>query len=389
LYPGVGQPAPEPAEGYGPQATDPTVTATIRQVLQSNVDTREVISTLIGLLDGENPQLAAAAADELLKRDLDEAELRRLREVAERVPFRDWESDDRLPGETSNASGTHAWRVLEAKALPRMPQEEQIEWLVSWFWHGRPFRMSAADYATRPLSKMGPTAVPRLSAVLKTGDPYPQLWAGRALMDIGTDEAFAAVEQWGLSVIEEAQDPLVRGTATRWLGLLQSEAAFEPMLRVMWANLDEPSSSELVVGVQDTGWERAIPELVKVLELRPPETGNADRAQTYLAAAQALAELGDDRGRQALRNAASSPDAALRREAPWHLGCLGEREARPLLERLAQEADETTALRARECLRVLDQDAPYADPSQAMGGTMRLQVKRHERHTRWARDHAQ
>jgi hypothetical protein len=206
-------------------------------------------------------------------------------------------------------------------------------------------------------------------------------------MDIGTTDAFGAVEGWALCVIGKTQDPLVRDAAARWLSLLQSSAAYEPLVRVMWAHLDEPAASGLVTAVQDTGWERAIPELVKVLESIPPDAGNAERVQTYLAAAQALAELGDDRGHLVLERAASSRYPGLRREVPWHVSCLGKATARVLLERLSRDVDETTALRAQDALRALESNAGYLATPDIATGTLRLLAKQHERHTQWVRDH--
>ena len=340
---------------------------------------------LIGMLAGEDTDRAAAAADELLRRDLGVRELDLIREVVERVPFRDY-GCMRPTGETSNASGSYAWKVLEAKLLPRLSQEKQIEWLMAWVPSSRSPGRSAASEAGVALANIGPPAIPRLREVLTTGSEYQQEWAGAALMRIGTDDALMAVERWGVSAVESTQDFLVRTSAAQWLGLLQSKAAFEPLVRVMWAHLNEAQTWQLIVAVEDTGQERAIPELAKVLET-PAGSNRKYAATTYLYAAQALAELGDARGREALRAATTSADLAMRWETSYHLACLGKTEQRQLLERLAKDPDERTASGARMFLHDVVNAQPIPRKPYRDDALWRLSEKQRERHAQWAEEH--
>ena len=195
-----------------------------------------------------------------------------------------------------------------------------------------------------------------------------------------------AVERWGVSAVESTQDFLVRTSAAQWLGLLQSKAAFEPLVRVMWAHLNEAQTWQLIVAVEDTGQERAIPELAKVLET-PAGSNRKYAATTYLYAAQALAELGDARGREALRAATTSADLAMRWETSYHLACLGKTEQRQLLERLAKDPDERTASGARMFLHDVVNAQPIPRKPYRDDALWRLSEKQRERHAQWAEEH--
>jgi HEAT repeat protein len=174
-------------------------------------------------------------------------------------------------------------------------------------------------------------------------------------MQIATQRAKTAVEDWALSVLETTDDPLTWSSAAWWLANLRTQRAYKPLVRMMWAHIGDEYYPWSVIGaVAQIGGASAVPELREVLRQYPPKPGNERYVESYVAVAGELARLGDVSGRKGLQRAASSPIPKARRKACQTMVYVLGDDARPTLERLANDPDPGVALSAEYGLRELD-----------------------------------
>lgn len=331
----------------------------IEKILDESPDESALIYGLIQVLAGPRVGQAQLAVAELKQRELSANHLQALENMVHFLPFRSVASCIRMGyGEVEEVTGSWAWEVLVAQRLPEMTLNQKVEWLVENLRYDRPFGWSRADDAAQRLQKIGEPAIPRLLRVLQRDSGNAQLWAGRTLMGLRTPQAQAAVEEWALRSVEGSDDPLTWSTAAGWLEDLKSKRAVEPLVRMLAVHLEDPRCWALVSALKAIDPARAVTELRQALEECVPQEGARERNYTHICIASALAGLGEEAGRQALREAAASPIQQVRWEAAAVLlRALGPGEARPLLEKLAQDSDQDVAFRAQYALEEIDREA--------------------------------
>ncbi len=328
--------------------------AIVREVLNRADSEDQATSRLIDLLVSDRVGVAYLAEEELKKRSLTQTHIAGLQAIVGMVPFSRQGCVLILQWPGMNVAGYHAWNVLAEAITDRKSTDEQMRWLISELRYERPFGQSRSNAAANRLAKIGAPAVPALIRALKREGTNAQLWAGRTLMQIGSDEAKAAVEEWALANLERTDDDLVWGVAADWLGRLNSRAAFEPLVRMLWAHLEEYRVCTVIYSLPKVGGPDAAEVLVEVIAEHKPDETHKELVKPYLSAGQELAKLGDSRGKQALLEAADSHLVELRREVAFSLVvALGE-EARPILEKLRTDSDELVARRAEGQLRYLE-----------------------------------
>lgn len=328
----------------------------VAQVLSEGTP-EEITAKLMGLLLSERWGLAHLAAEELRERELDEAQINHLEHIVALVPFRPLAYDRVLDYPGAGVSGSHAWEVLAEAKLRGRPVAEQIAWLMGELRYARPFRTSRSDAAADRLGKIGAPAVPALARALRRDNSNAQVWAARTLMGIATEEAKTAVEEWGIGVLEATDDELIWGAAAQWLGKLKCQKAHDPLVRMLWAHLDQPRTWQILDALADLGDPRTRAVLGRLLEEHQPDEQHPERVRTYARAAQALVELGDPRGEEALLEAANSPLASLRREAAFAIYASLRERGRDVLVKLAADEDEAVAGYAKYWLGELDRAA--------------------------------
>ena len=130
------------------------------------------------------------------------------------------------------------------------------------------------------------------------------------------------------------------------------------------APFDDPQALQSQPGFSYQAWfeeGRSLPRvrrvLVDLLEEEDPQnpSGNGERI------AYALAFVGDKRAVSALLASLESKDAALRAEAVFALGRLGNIDIAPTLSKLLEDEEEETNVRANACIAVGRVAAPDAE----------------------------
>lgn len=318
----------------------------------------ETTNKLMELLLSERYGVAYWAAEELKKRELNERQINHLGNIVHFVPFRGQGSVRVVYYPGFDVSSAHAWEVLAEAKLRRLSLDEQIGWLLSELRYARPFGPSRSDAAANRLEKIGPPAVPALVRKLQRGNSNSQVWASRTLMQIGTSEATSAVEEWSLGILEATDDALIWGAAAGRLGKLKSPKAYDGLVRMLWTHLDESGTWKLIDALADIGDPRARGPLAKILSEHKPNEEHKERVRTYVRAATALVKLGDERGEQALREAAKSPLAELRREVASAVYASLKENGQDILEDLALDQNEAVARAGKSALKRLKPDPP-------------------------------
>ncbi len=329
--------------------------AVVPFVLAQEKPAEEITGELIELLLSEDYYIPRFAAEALKERELTEQQMAHLRNIVRTVPFhRDVDCIRGYQWAGSDVSSVYAWDVLAHHTLRDLPADGQVQWLIEQMRYDRPFPGSLADRATKRLLEIGEPAAAALIVATEREGTWAQMWACRTLMQMGTDEAKAAVERWSLQALEAYDDPLFWTCAAGWLGRLHSEAAFEPLERMLWAHLEDSRVWASVDALVKVDPKRAVVPLAKVISEYEPDAVHPELIVAYLRAATALARMGDERGWDALQLAAASPMVGMRREAIFAAYATHDERARDILIGLTKDGDEQVASQADYWLAELD-----------------------------------
>ncbi len=329
--------------------------AVVDEVLAQEEHEDQIISQLIQLLVHEQWGVRETAAEALKQRELAEHHLRRLEAIVWTLPAIAF-SYTPLPtsGPADLIAAQQPWDVLEHARTDGKPLEEQIEWYVTQLRYDRPYGVSRGNAAATSLGRIGEPAVPRLIRALEREGTPAQLKSVWALGDIGTQDAFDAVERWALVTLEGTDDPRILRAAISALRSIRSTEAFEPLERMLWEHLETGQASGIIHALSDIDPDRALAPLSRILTDYPRDPEGPWRHSPYISAALSLARLGDDRGWLALEDALDSPVYNVRRQLAFALSATRDARARPLLMRLAQDEDEQIASLAASEMRILE-----------------------------------
>ncbi len=330
--------------------------AVVREVLAQEEQEEQIISQLIQLLVHEQWGVRETAAEELKRRELAEHHLRRLEAIVWALPASAFSNTPMQPNIRPGdpIAAQQPWDVLEHARTDGKPLEEQIEWYVKHMRGDGPSGSSRGAAAARGLIRIGEPAVPRLIRALKREGTPAQLKSVWALRDIGTQDAFDAVERWALVTLEGTDDPRILSAAISALRSIRSTEAFEPLERMLWEHLETGQASGIIHALSDIDPERAREPLSRILAEYPRDPEGPWRHSPYVTAALSLARLGHESGWLALEDALDSPVYNVRRQLAFALSATGDARARPLLMRLAEDEDEQIASLAASQLRNLE-----------------------------------
>lgn len=351
----------------GPSGPAPAPTAEQRARVEGVVAQQaapdKVTGDLVELLTDADWTVARLAQQGLQGRPLNGRHVQRLERIVASFPFRNPRPGPMATDVTPRyRSSSFAWKVLADEYARTRSVAEQVAWLIPQLQRDQPFGWCQADEAAQRLQKLGAPAVPALVTALQTGNGYTQLWVARTLRSLPSPEGNRAVVAWAIPRLRDTEY-LYWFTAAYTLGELGEASAFEPMVAALWQHVDDYSRDPRG-GVHGHGWaiisalpkvggRRAIAPLRQMLTDYPPDARHRHRAEGYAWAAAELARLGDPLGRRTLEEAATSDLADQRRSAAMLAQRALGAEARPLLQRLAQDKDKSVCGMAEMELQTL------------------------------------
>ncbi len=339
------------ARPSGPMAYSEEAHATVQNILSRNVPPDDVTSELIELFAGGEAQLAVEASKALEGRQLTEAHLGRLEAIVKAEDARTRNISPRGTDDFTRVPLERAWEAWADGRLAGKSAGAGVEWLIGQL-RGQ-LGGVLRERAGRRLEKIGDPAVPALARVLQTDKGSAQVSAGGTLAYIGTPQARQALERWALPNLDGISDPRLLRATVFWLGKVKSQAAFDPLDDFLQKHVDDQFGQVAVSALHKINGEKARRTLAKFIATCTLDSEHEYAIATYVAAARELARLGDERGKRALRKAASSRIVQVRRRVAnaIYLG-LGE-EGRPLLVKLAGDADPEVAKQGKWWLNEL------------------------------------